>query len=92
MHQAVDKHMLRLAMAQVDPACAEVFMLREVKGLSMREIAELVTIPRGTASSRLRRARAQIRAATARLEAVLKQERSPRGEGSGRANAAARKI
>ena len=46
----------------------EVFVLRELEGLSYKEIAELARIPIGTVMSRLSRARRQLQAAIARRE------------------------
>jgi len=51
-----------------------VFVLSEIEGMTMPEVATLVEIPVGTASSRLRRAREAFRAAVARVEG-----RSPSG-------------
>jgi RNA polymerase sigma-70 factor, ECF subfamily len=48
-----------------------VFVLAELEELEMREIAELEGIPIGTASSRLRRARAEFAAIVKRLHARL---------------------
>ncbi len=47
----------------------EVFVLRELEGLSYKEIADLAQIPIGTVMSRLSRARRQLQAAVARREA-----------------------
>jgi len=49
-----------------------VFILSELEGMTMPEVAALVEIPVGTASSRLRRAREAFRAAAAELESTLK--------------------
>ncbi len=46
----------------------EVFVLRELEGLSYKEIADLARIPIGTVMSRLSRARRQLQAAVARRD------------------------
>lgn len=48
-----------------------VFVLFELEGLPVAEIAELENIPLGTASSRLRRAREEFAATNKRLQATL---------------------
>lgn len=48
-----------------------VFVLCELEGMTMPEVATLLEIPLGTASSRLRRAREAFRAAVAAVEAKL---------------------
>lgn len=62
---------LRLAdriLATLNEELLTVFILFELEGLSAPEIAELVGIPVGTVSSRLRRAREAFRAELQRLE------------------------
>lgn len=49
-----------------------VFILSELEGMTMPEVAALVEIPVGTAASRLRRAREAFRAAVAEVESKLK--------------------
>jgi RNA polymerase sigma-70 factor (ECF subfamily) len=48
-----------------------VFILAELEGIPVKEIADLEEIPLGTASSRLRRAREEFSTAAKRLRAVL---------------------
>ncbi len=49
-----------------------VFILYELEGMTMSEIAELLVLPPGTVASRLRRARDEFRAAARRYQAELK--------------------
>ena len=42
------KELLDLALAQIEPELRSIFVLREVEGLSCREIAEAAHIPEGT--------------------------------------------
>ena len=46
------------------------FVLFEVEGLTMDEIAQMLDWPPGTVASRLRRARGKVKAAAVRLEAA----------------------
>ena len=54
-----DEHqeLLQQALLRVEPELRSIFVLREVEGLSYREIAEAIEIPEGTVGSRLNRAR-----------------------------------
>jgi RNA polymerase sigma-70 factor (ECF subfamily) len=52
-----------------------VFILAELEGIPVKEIAELEEIPLGTASSRLRRAREEFSAAAKRLRAALRRRK-----------------
>ena len=52
-----DKELLDQALSRVEPELRSIFVLREVEGLSYRDIAEVIDIPEGTVGSRLNRAR-----------------------------------
>jgi len=59
--------LVRAALEQLPPDFREVIVLREIEGLSYKEIADVVHVPIGTVMSRLARARE-------RLRSVLKLE------------------
>jgi RNA polymerase sigma-70 factor (ECF subfamily) len=59
--QNADGELVRLALEQLSPKFREVLVLREIEGMSYREIAEIVDAPVGTVMSGLSRARAQLR-------------------------------
>ena len=63
-----------LVLSKIAPELAQVFVLFEAEGLSSREIAELLGIPRGSVRSRLRRAREQFRTAVSQIEQDMKRE------------------
>jgi RNA polymerase sigma-70 factor (ECF subfamily) len=54
------KELLDLAMERVDLELRSIFLLREVEGLSYRDIADALGIPEGTVGSRLNRARREL--------------------------------
>ena len=56
------------AVAALPAEFREVFVLRELEGLSYKEIADVSRVPIGTVMSRLSRARKQLMAAVARRE------------------------
>lgn len=56
-----------------------VFILFELEGMTAREIAEYLDVPRGTVASRLRSARATFRTCVKRLQARTAAEGSPHG-------------
>lgn len=56
---------------QLPRELSSVFVLFEIEGLALRDIAEIEAIPLGTASSRLRRAREEFSAIVKRLRATL---------------------
>ena len=66
-----------LALSNVDPDVAEVFVLFELEGFSSPEIAASLEIPLGTVASRLRRAREQFRRVVSRLETAMRREVMP---------------
>ena len=57
-----DGRALEAALGELATEFREVFLLREVEGLSYKEIAEVAAVPIGTVMSRLSRARTQLRA------------------------------
>jgi RNA polymerase sigma-70 factor (ECF subfamily) len=69
-----DQRLVRQAMEELPVEFREVMILRELEGMSYKEIAELTEIPIGTVMSRLARARKQLQA---QLTEHFRQERSP---------------
>lgn len=63
--------LLDAALASLDESLRSVFVLFEIEGLDMHEIATTLGLPRGTVASRLRRARAQIRRSLPIVELAL---------------------
>jgi RNA polymerase sigma-70 factor (ECF subfamily) len=55
------KELLEQALARIDPELRSIFLLREVEGLSYRDIAVALEIPEGTVGSRLNRARRELK-------------------------------
>jgi RNA polymerase sigma-70 factor (ECF subfamily) len=62
---AADREMLREGLATLREEFREVIVLRELQGLSYKEIAEVADVPIGTVMSRLARAREALAAALA---------------------------
>ena len=60
--QSVDSQMVRQALQQLPVEFREVVVLREMEGLSYKEIADVVDIPMGTVMSRLKRGRTRLHA------------------------------
>jgi RNA polymerase sigma factor (sigma-70 family) len=58
--EKADAEMLHRAISELPLPYREVLVLREIEGLSYREISEIVLIPVGTVMSRLARARCQL--------------------------------
>ena len=55
-----NKEILDVALSRVDPELRSIVVLRELEGLSYREIADVVGIPEETVGSRLNRARREL--------------------------------
>ncbi len=76
--QQLEQHQARALLDEVLEALPlelrTVFVLAELEGLQVKEIAELEAIPTGTASSRLRRAREEFSLLVKRLRAKLERQ------------------
>lgn len=59
--QSVETRMLREALAELPVSFRETLVLRELEGMSYKEIAELMDVPIGTVMSSLARGRAKLR-------------------------------
>jgi RNA polymerase sigma factor (sigma-70 family) len=70
LESAAIAHNINEAVAALPPEFREVFVLRELEGLSYKEIADVAQIPMGTVMSRLSRAREALQAALLRKEQV----------------------
>jgi RNA polymerase sigma-70 factor, ECF subfamily len=57
----VDRSLVRTALDDLPPIFREVLVLREIEGLSYRDIAEVIGAPIGTVMSRLARGRKELR-------------------------------
>jgi RNA polymerase sigma-70 factor, ECF subfamily len=64
--QSVDSQMVRQALQELPVEFREVVVLREMEGLSYKEIAHVVDIPIGTVMSRLKRGRTRLHALLAK--------------------------
>ena len=58
--RGIDAHLLRQAMEALPVEFREAMVLREIEGLSYKEIAEIAEVPLGTVMSRLARARKRL--------------------------------
>jgi len=66
--RSADTDVLRAALADLPLEFREALVLRELEGLSYKEIAEVAEVPVGTVMSRLARARRQLQAHLTRKE------------------------
>jgi RNA polymerase sigma-70 factor (ECF subfamily) len=71
--QSADRRMLREALHELPVNFREVIVLRELEGMSYKEIAEVKGVPIGTVMSSLARARTQLRERLIRLRAKEEQ-------------------
>ena len=71
LFQRIDQDLIRQALTELPIEFREVLILREMEGLSYKEIAALADLPIGTVMSRLARARARLQQ---RLAGQLNQE------------------
>jgi RNA polymerase sigma-70 factor (ECF subfamily) len=58
--EAADAQLLRQALEELPVEFREVLVLRELEGMSYREIADLISVPVGTVMSRLARGRERL--------------------------------
>ena len=58
-----NRELLRAALAQLQPEYREAIVLREIEGLSYKEMAQVAGVPLGTIMSRLARARRRLQEA-----------------------------
>jgi RNA polymerase sigma-70 factor, ECF subfamily len=75
MHHRDAAALITRAMSHVPDRVRELLVLREVEGLSYRELADVMHLPMGTVMSRLSRARAAFRGA---MTATLQEHGIPR--------------
>lgn len=61
MLQSADRQFLRQALQELPVALRELLVLRELEGLTYKELAEVTNVPLGTVMSSLSRARARLR-------------------------------
>ena len=59
--------LVRLALEKLPPSTREVLVLREIEGMSYKEISQITGMPAGTVMSTLSRARARLREALTNL-------------------------
>jgi RNA polymerase sigma-70 factor (ECF subfamily) len=64
---AVERDYIVRGLAELPPAFREALVLREIEGLSYREIAEVTGVPIGTVMSRLSRGRNELRKVLSRM-------------------------
>jgi len=76
----LDQHAVRQAPEELPVEFREVTILRELEGLSYREIAEISEIPIGTVMSRLARARRLLQKTLSERQATTRPAREPQSK------------
>ena len=71
------RELLDAALDRMSPSLRTVFVLYEIEGFTMPEVAQLVGIPLGTAASRMRRARERFRRTVRVLTGIDVQPQQP---------------
>jgi RNA polymerase sigma-70 factor (ECF subfamily) len=66
LQKSLESQLLKQALEELPPEFREVLILRELEGLSYREIADVAGLPLGTVMSRLARGRKQLQQRLAR--------------------------
>lgn len=66
--QSVDRQFVKQALEELPSEFREVLIMRELEGLSYKEIADVVDLPLGTVMSRLARARKRLQLRLAHVE------------------------
>jgi RNA polymerase sigma factor (sigma-70 family) len=72
--ESLDSQLLKRALEELPPEFREVLILRELEGLSYREIAEVAHLPLGTVMSRLARARKHLQQQLGRKEQAVRAD------------------
>jgi RNA polymerase sigma factor (sigma-70 family) len=75
--QKADRQLIQRALEELPLKFREILVLRELEGLSYKEIAEVAGVPMGTVMSSLARARGRLRQS---VTALLNKNSSPRPE------------
>ena len=60
LHRSEAEEILEKGLAQLDETHRSILVLRDIEDLSYEEIADILSLPRGTVKSRLHRARAEL--------------------------------
>ena len=78
--RAADAQLVHQAIEQLSPVVREVIVLREMQGLSYKEIGKIAGVPIGTVMSRLARGRSQLQSLLMEMDQA--EPRRPAQEGA----------